>query len=77
MGIKIYTGDDRVKISGQIKTELGSSYEVFEGENMASSDLTGIFLGTSLFSVGARKILVKDLSENKELWGEFSEKAEE
>ena len=65
MGIRVFTGDDRVKISEEVVKVLGGNYEVFEGENLANSDLPSIFLGATLFSEGARKVLVKDLSENK------------
>ena len=77
MGIKIFTGGDRLKTQGAVVDELGKDYEVFEGENVTITDLSGIFFGTTLFSVGPRKILIKDLAENKEVWGAFSEKAEE
>lgn len=77
MGIKIFTGDDRVKISEAVLRELGEGYEVFEGEALTSADLPSVFLGTTLFSAGRRKILVKDLSENKEVWDEFSAKIAE
>lgn len=63
--IKIFFGDDRVTISSAIKKELGEEYEVFEGENLLVDDLPNIFLGTSLFGE-IRKILIKDLAENKE-----------
>ena len=72
MGIKIFTGDDRVKIGEQVVKELGEGYEVFEGENLESESLPSLFLGGSLFAVGGRKILIKDLSENTEVWNEFA-----
>ncbi|MBQ1528544.1 hypothetical protein IIZ77_02775 [Candidatus Saccharibacteria bacterium] len=77
VGIRIFTGDDRVKISEEVTRELGEGYEVFEGENLAAADLSGIFLGATLFSVEARKILIKDLSENKEVFEEFATRVEE
>ena len=77
MGIKIFTGEDRVKISEEVRRELGEGYEVFEGENLTSSDLPSLFLGGSLFAVGGRKILVKDLGENKEVWADLAEKIED
>ena len=77
MGIRIFTGDDRVKISETVTEELGEGYEVFEGEGLTTSDLSGIFLGATLFSVEARRILIKDLGENKEVFEEFVRRIEE
>lgn len=62
--IKIFFGEDRVTISSAVRKELGEDYEIFEGENLSVDDLSNIFLGTSLFGE-TRKILIKDLSENK------------
>ena len=77
MGIRIFTGEDRARTQAEILRALGEGYEVFEGESLTPSDLPGIFLGATLFSVGARKILVKDLSENKEAFAEFAGKINE
>ena len=77
MGIKIFTGEDRARTQAEILRALGEGYEVFEGESLSSSDLPGIFLGATLFSTGVRKILIKDLGENKEVWAELSEKIDE
>ena len=77
MGIRIFTGEDRARTQAEILRALGEGYEVFEGESLTPSDLPGIFLGATLFSVGTRKILVKDLSENKEVFGELAEKIDE
>ena len=77
MGIRIFTGDDRVKISETVTKELGEGYEVFEGEGLTTSDLSGIFLGATLFSVETRKILIKDLGENKEVFEELVRRIEE
>ena len=77
VGIRVFTGDDRVKISEEVVKVLGGNYEVFEGENLANSDLPSIFLGATLFSEGARKVLVKDLSENKEVFEEFARRIDE
>ncbi|MBR3233186.1 hypothetical protein IKF74_02835 [Candidatus Saccharibacteria bacterium] len=77
MGIRIFTGDDRVKISETVTKELGEGYEVFEGEGLTMSDLSGIFLGATLFSIEVRKILIKDLGENKEVFEELVRRIEE
>lgn len=69
--LKIVTGDDRVATQKAIKRELGANYEIFEGENLTKTDLLDIFRGTSLFGTGQRRILLKDLSENAEIWNEI------
>lgn len=74
VGIKIFAGEDRIRAQAEILRVLGEGYEVFEGENLTASDLPGIFLGATLFSTGVRKILVKDLGENREVFGELAEK---
>ncbi len=77
VGIKIFTGEDRLKTQVAVVDEFGKDYEVFEGENVTTMDLPGIFFGTTLFAAGPRKVLIKDLSENKEAWNALSEKIEE
>lgn len=77
MGIKIFTGEDRLKTQEAVTKQLGQDYEVFEGESLATNDLSGIFFGSTLFDTGQRRILIKDLSENKEVWNAFSERIEE
>ena len=74
VGIKIFTGDDRVKIGEQVAKELGEGYEVFEGEDLDRESLPSLFLGGSLFATDGRKILIKDFSENSEVWSDFAEK---
>lgn len=75
--ITVITGDDRIKAEGEVKKRLGEEYEVFEGEELEPGDLTGIFLGMSLFSAGGRKILVKGMLENKEAVEELMGRLEE
>lgn len=62
--LKIFYGDDRIKIAAEVKKTLGDSYEVLEGAELAPESLPSVFLGISLFS-SKRKILIKDLGENK------------
>ena len=62
--IKIFYGEDRVRAKTEIEKILGNSYEVIEGNELETSDLPNIFLGTSLLS-DSRKILIRDLSTNK------------
>lgn len=76
MGIRIFTGDDRIRISDTVKTCFSEGYEVFEGEALNLTDLPGIFFGTTLFSE-KRNILIKDLSNNKEVFEDFCGKFEE
>lgn len=61
-------GEDRVGAQKAVKTALGADYEVFEGENLSVNDLPSIFLGTSLFGSGKRRILLKDVAENSAVW---------
>lgn len=65
--IKVFYGEDRVKARKMIDRLLGGDYEVIEAENLTTSDMASVFLGTSLFG-DRRKILLKDLSLNKDCW---------
>ena len=65
--IRIFYGNDRVTARKMIDRVLGEDYEKFEGENLTAADLDSLFLGLSIFGEN-RRILVKNLSENKELW---------
>lgn len=62
--IRIFYGEDRIRITSEIERILGKKYEVFEGAELDPSDLPSIFFGTSLLSAD-RKILIRDLSTNK------------
>ncbi len=62
--IYLLHGTDREKIARRVRALLGDEYEVMEGENIVAADLPSIFWGTSLFGE-TRKILIKDLGENK------------
>lgn len=70
--IQIFYGDDRIKAQEAVKMVLGADYEVFEGENLTLPDLINLFLGSSLFA-DRRRILIKDLSENSELFKKVSD----
>ena len=65
--IHLFYGTDRVKTRQAIDRLLGEGYEVIDGSELKPTDLPNIFLGTSLFGE-TRKILLKDLSENKTLF---------
>lgn len=65
--IKVFYGDDRVAIKNAIKKALGTQYEVVEGVEIKSGDMPSIFLGGSLLTA-KRAILIRDLSENKEIF---------
>lgn len=66
--IKVFYGDDRVKAQAEIRKVLGEGYEVVDGEELTLPGLIDVMAGTSLF--GKRKIVVKDLAQNKELFAE-------
>ena len=70
--IKIFYGDDRVRAQAEIKRELGEDYEVIEGAELKLADLQSIFQGASLLT-DKRKIVIKDLGENKECFEKMSE----
>lgn len=63
--IRIFYGEDRKGISEKVRQIFGEEYEVFEGVSLSSDQLPSLFFGTSLF-VNDRRILIKDLGENKE-----------
>ncbi len=69
--IYIYYGDDRVKAQKEIKKLFGDDYEVMDGEELTKNDLPDIFFGMSIF--GERKIVVKNLSMNKNVFAELEE----
>lgn len=71
--IRVFYGDDRVKISEEVRRIFGAEYEVIEGEKAEFSEILDAFLGISLIS-GERKILIKDLSKNTAVWEKFCEK---
>ena len=68
--IKIFYGNDRQKAQQAVDKVLGKDYELIEAENITRADMDSIFMGTSLFGEN-RKILLKDLSDNKECWESF------
>ena len=70
--IRIFTGDDRVRAKKEIEKKLGSDYEVIEGVDLEAADLPTVFYGNSLFS-DRRKILIRDLGENKAVWEKLPE----
>ena len=65
--IKVFYGNDRQKTQAAVDKILGKDYEVIEGESISRDDMASIFYGTSLFG-DSRKILLKNLNENKECW---------
>lgn len=65
--IRIFYGEDRVRISEQIKKLLGDNYEVLDGAELTPNDLPSIFLGASLFAE-KRTIVIRDLGDNKEVF---------
>ncbi len=78
--IKVFYGENRLAAEKEIKQFLGDDYEVFEGENLTTGDLPSIFQGVSLFETDVRRILLKNLTENTEVWakvGDYIETAHE
>ena len=65
--IRIFYGENRVKINAEIKKILGEGYEVLDGAELNVADLPSILRGASLF-VEKRAILIRDLGENKEVF---------
>lgn len=70
--IRIFTGDDRVRAKREIEKILGSDYEVIEGVDLEATDLPTVFYGNSLFT-DKRKVLIRDLNENKAAWEKLPE----
>ena len=68
--IKIFTGDDRVKASAEIKRILGNDYEVIDCAGLTKNDLPSIFRGTTIFSA-KRRILLRDFTSNSEIYPEI------
>lgn len=68
--IKIFTGDDRVRASQEIKKLLGESYEVIDCADLVTKDLTPIFKGATLFD-SHRKILLRDFTANSSIFSEL------
>lgn len=73
--LRIFYGENREGAERQIKALLGESYEVFEGENLTETDLPSIFQGASLFEAGKRRILLKNLTENNDIWAKIADYA--
>ena len=68
--IKVFYGNDRQQAQLAIDKILGDDYELIEAESIERGDMDSIFRGTSLFGE-TRKILLKNLNENKECWESF------
>ena len=72
--LRIFFGEDRVTAAAMIKKILGEDYEVFEGADLTVGDLPSLFLGVSLFGE-KRRILIRDLSMNKEVFEKVADYA--
>ncbi len=70
--IRIFYGENRQKAKEEIKKCLGENYEIIDGINLELTDLPNIFRGASLFAE-KRKILIRDLSENKPVFEKLPE----
>lgn len=79
--LRAFYGENRLEAEKNVKRVLGEGYEVFEGENLSVGDLPSIFQGTSLFGGlggsggfgGGRRILLKNLGENAEVWAKLAD----
>lgn len=72
--IKIFYGEDRVRANAEIRKIFGKDYEVVEGADLTADILPSVMNGASLLA-NERKILIKDLGENKEIWEKLSQYA--
>ena len=70
--LKIFTGEDRIRAKNEIENLLGSDYEIIDGADLGAESLPNIFHGNSLLS-SERKILIRDLSENKPVFEKISD----
>lgn len=71
--IEVFYGDDRVGVERAIRQQFGDDFETIEAENLSVFDLDSVFYGGSLFTAGMeRKIVIKNLSENKECFARIS-----
>ena len=68
--IRIFTGDDRIKASQEIKKLLGENYEVIDCADLAPKDLPKIFKGTTIFDAH-RRILLRDFTANAGIYPEL------
>ena len=82
--LRIFYGENRLEAEKAVKRTLGEGYEVFEGESLTVGDLPSIFQGTSLFGGGSgsgaggfgggvRRILLKNLGVNAEVWAKVAD----
>ena len=69
--IKIFTGDDRVRASAEIKKLLGENYEVIDCADLTPKDLPSIFKGTTIFDAH-RRILLRDFTANSAIYSELT-----
>lgn len=67
MPISILHGTDRNAMMAAAKAKLGDEYEIFEADKITLADMDSLFLGQTLFGgEEKRRILLKDLNDNKE-----------
>lgn len=84
--LRVFYGENRLEAEKNVRRVLGEGYEAFEGESLTVGDLPSIFQGTSLFGGvmgsgsaglggfgGGRRILLKNLGENAEVWAKLAD----
>ena len=69
--IKIFTGEDRVRATAEIRKYLGEDYEVIDAGELGVEELPSIFYGLTLFGP-ERRILIRDMAANSAVFGELS-----
>ena len=69
--IKIFYGENRSQAKKAIQKNLGDNYEIIEGKDLTTSDLSSLLKGQSLFS-SSRNILIRDISTNHTVFEEIS-----
>ena len=68
--IQVFYGEDRIRAKAEIAKILGQDYEIYEGAELALSDLPSLFLGNSLLA-NTRSILLRDFLSNKSIADEL------
>ena len=68
--IRIFTGDDRVRATNEIKKILGADYETIDCADLTAKDLAPIFLGQTIFAA-KRRILLRDFTANSAIFPEL------
>lgn len=63
--IRVFYGEDRVRIQDDIRRIFEEDYELIEAERAGFDEIISAFIGVSLFNA-KRKIVIRDLMKNSE-----------